>query len=64
MVHKTDGKNEFYFSLLSPLKDFQSGAQLDFKVIDQIMKTKDNFFDEICLYKFMSKKTRRYDQCF
>ena len=34
--------------LLSPLKDFQSGAQFDFKVFDQIIKTKDSIFDEIC----------------
>ena len=34
--------------LLSPLKDFQSGAQFDFKVFDQIVETKDKIFDEIC----------------
>ena len=34
--------------LLSPPKDFQNGAQFDNKAFDQIMKTRDKFFDEIC----------------
>ena len=34
--------------LLSPLKDFQSGIEVDFKKYDQIVKTKDKIFDEIC----------------
>ena len=34
--------------LLSPLKDFQSGTEVDFKKYDQIVKTKDKIFDEIC----------------
>ena len=34
--------------LLSPLKDFQIETEVDFKKYDQIVKTKDKIFDEIC----------------
>ena len=34
--------------LLSPLNDIQIGTQFDFKIYDQIVKTKNKISDEIC----------------